>query len=78
MSFICNTSPPSTAEIGLTISAGTPSTGATALVPNGVQGDLGGIGRMNAAQLVGGTALAVAATTGAVFVVRRRNERYSH
>ncbi|MFB6780771.1 hypothetical protein ACFCX0_25860 [Streptomyces sp. NPDC056352] len=79
VSFICNTSPTSTAEIGLTISAGTPSTGSTALAPNGVQGDLGGgIGRMNAAQLVGGTALAVAATTGAVFVVRRRNERYSH
>ncbi|WP_406423738.1 hypothetical protein OH809_04550 [Streptomyces sp. NBC_00873] len=78
VSFICNTSPTSTAEIGLTISAPTPTPGSTAIAPNGVQGDLGGIGRMNAAQLVGGTALAVAATTGAVFVVRRRNERYSH
>jgi hypothetical protein len=82
VSFICNTSPTSTAEIGLAISAPTPTPtptpGSTAIAPNGLQGDLGGIGRMNAAQLVGGTALAVAATTGAVFVVRRRNERYSH
>ncbi|MFG2561479.1 hypothetical protein [Streptomyces sp. NPDC048496] len=79
VSFICNTSPTSTAEIGLAISAPTPTPGSTAIAPNGVPGDLGGgIGRMNAAQLVGGTALAVAATTGAVFVVRRRNERYSH
>ncbi|MFI6059668.1 hypothetical protein [Streptomyces sp. NPDC051286] len=79
VSFICNTSPTSTAEIRLAISAPTPTPGSTAIAPNGVQGDLGGgIGRMNAAQLVGGTAVAVAATTGAVFVVRRRNERYSH
>ncbi|MEW2486074.1 hypothetical protein, partial [Streptomyces sp. NPDC048411] len=62
VSFICNTSPTSTAEIDLAISASTP--GSTAIAPNGVQGDLGGIGRMNAAQLVGGTAVAVAATTG--------------
>ncbi|MEV0489848.1 hypothetical protein [Streptomyces atratus] len=79
VTFICNTSPTSTAEIGLTISANIPTAGSTTIAPNGVQGGLGGgVGRMNAAQLVGGTALAVAATTCAVFVVRRRNERYSH
>ncbi|MET9477964.1 hypothetical protein [Streptomyces sp. NPDC002922] len=79
MTFICNTSPTSTAKVRLTISAGTPTpTGATTIAPHSVQGGLGGIGRMSSAEVVGATALAVVATTGAVFVVRRRKESRHH
>lgn len=82
VTFICNTSPTSTAKIRLTISAGNPTpTGSTTIAPGGVQGGLGGIGgigRMSSAEVVGGTALAVAATTGTLFVVRRRKEIRRH
>ncbi|MFD5059725.1 hypothetical protein [Streptomyces sp. NPDC058394] len=78
VTFICNTSPTSTAKIRLTISAGNPTPTSTTIARHSVQGGLGGIGRMSSAEVVGATALAVVATTGAVFVVRRRKESRHH
>ncbi|MCX5316309.1 MULTISPECIES: hypothetical protein [unclassified Streptomyces] len=79
VTFICNTSPTSMAKIRLTISAGNPTpTGSTTIARHSVQGGLGGIGRMSSAEVVGATALAVVATTGAVFVMRRRKESRHH
>ncbi|GAA4890721.1 hypothetical protein ACFPM3_20060 [Streptomyces coeruleoprunus] len=54
---------------------------ATVLVPpsQGVRGGLGGsVGGWHAGELVAGTALVVAAATGAVYVVRRRAESRRH
>lgn len=85
VTFICNTSPSSTGRATLAISSatGTPTTSstsaATATATAGVQGGLGGsVDTMNAAQVAGGTALAVVAATGAVYLVRRRRENRSH
>ncbi|MET8329401.1 hypothetical protein [Streptomyces sp. NPDC005181] len=79
VTFICNTSPTSTAKVSLRISAATPTpTSSTAIAPHSVQGGLGGINRMSSAEVVGATALAVVAATGAVFVVRRRKESRHH
>lgn len=86
VTFTCNTSPSSTAKVNLTISAATstPTTSSTnsavsTASPAGVQGGLGGsIDSMNSGKIVAGTALAVAAAAGTVFVVRRRKESRSH
>lgn len=86
VTFTCNTSPVSTAKVNLTISAATstPTTSSTSSAvstasPAGVQGGLGGsIDSMDSGEIVAGTALAVAAATGTVFVVRRRRENRSH
>ncbi|WP_329539434.1 hypothetical protein [Streptomyces sp. NBC_01358] len=86
VTFTCNTSPVSTATVNLTISAATstPTTSSTSSAvstasPAGVQGGLGGsIDSMDSGEIVAGTALAVAAATGTVFVVRRRKENRSH
>ncbi|WP_406089563.1 hypothetical protein [Streptomyces sp. NBC_01013] len=86
VTFTCNTSPSSTAKVNLTISAATstPTTSSTASAvstasPAGVQGGLGGsIDSMNSGEIVAGTALAVAAAAGTVYVVRRRKESRSH
>lgn len=86
VTFVCNTSPSSTARVNLTISAATstPTTSSTSspvssASPAGVQGGLGGsIDSMNSGEIVAGTALAVAAAAGTVFVVRRRRENRSH
>ncbi|THA77436.1 hypothetical protein E6R60_07670 [Streptomyces sp. A0642] len=86
VTFTCNTSPSSTAHVNLTISAATstPTTSSTSSAvstasPAGVQGGLGGsIDSMNSGEIVAGTALAVAAAAGTVFVVRRRKESRSH
>ncbi|WP_406457770.1 hypothetical protein OG782_34275 [Streptomyces sp. NBC_00876] len=92
VTFTCNTSPSSTAKVNLTISAATstPTTSSTSSTssavspastasPAGVQGGLGGsIDSMNSGEIVAGTALAVVAAAGTVFVVRRRKENRSH
>lgn len=86
VTFTCNTSPSSTAKVNLTISAATstPTTSSTSSAvssasPAGVQGGLGGsIDSTNSGEIVAGTALAVAAAAGTVFVVRRRRENRSH
>ncbi|GAA2983449.1 hypothetical protein JCM13580A_05680 [Streptomyces drozdowiczii] len=86
VTFICNTSPSSTAKVSLTVSAatGTPTTSSTSTraataSPAGVQGGLGGsIDSANSGEIVAGTALAVAAGAGVVFFVRRRRESRSH
>lgn len=57
----------------------TPTASSTSLTPAGVQGGLGGsIGGMNAAEIVTGTALVVAAATGTVYAVRRRTDARGH
>ncbi|KIF77956.1 lipoprotein [Streptomyces sp. 150FB] len=57
----------------------TPSVSATSSAPGGVRGGLGGsMGGMNTAEIVAGTALVMAAATGTIYVVRRRNESRSH
>lgn len=80
VTFICNTSPTSTAKVTLTVAeaAHSPTPGSTSLTPSGVQGGLGGFGRMNVAEIAGGTALAVVAATGALFLVGRRRENRHH
>ncbi|MFF2410743.1 hypothetical protein [Streptomyces sp. NPDC058092] len=80
VTFICNTSPGVTAKVGLTV--GTPSAAPTAsapVAPAGVRGGLGGdIGRVNAAEIAAGTALAVVTATGTIYVVRQRKESRPH
>lgn len=86
VTFTCNTSPSSTAKVNLTISSATntPTTSSTSSVrstasPAGVQGGIGGsVDSANTGKIAAGTALAVAAATGTVFVVRRRRENRSH
>lgn len=81
VTFICNTSPTSTAKVTLSVAeaAHSPTPDSTPLSPNGVQGGLGGaFGSMSVAEIAGGTALAVVAATGAVFVVGRRKESRHH
>ncbi|MET7644012.1 hypothetical protein ABZS83_10270 [Streptomyces sp. NPDC005426] len=86
VTFTCNTSPSSTATVNLTISAATstPTASSTSSAvstasPAGVQGGLGGsINSVNSGKIVAGTALAVAAAAGTVFMVRRRKESRSH
>ncbi|MGW1227474.1 hypothetical protein [Streptomyces sp. NPDC001478] len=92
VTFICNTSPSSTAKVNLTVSAASasPTTSSTrspapgvspgsTVSPAGVQGGLGGsIDSVGTGEIVAGTALAVAAATGTVFMVRRRRESRSH
>ncbi|MEV4970770.1 hypothetical protein [Streptomyces scopuliridis] len=49
------------------------------VVPGGVRGGLGGsMAGVSTAELVGGTALVVAAATGTIYVVRRRAEDRQH
>ncbi|PVE13312.1 hypothetical protein [Streptomyces scopuliridis] len=56
----------------------TRTTGAT-VVPGGVRGGLGGsVGGVSTTELVGGTALVVAAAAGTIYVVRRRTEDRQH
>ncbi|MFD7319641.1 hypothetical protein ACFV9D_00905 [Streptomyces sp. NPDC059875] len=66
-----------TDTVNLTISGttATPTTRSTVLAtPRGVQGGLGGsVGGVDTATLVAGAGMAVAATAGTVFVVRRRS-----
>jgi hypothetical protein len=73
VNFACGNA---TASLDLTIAGGTsrPTVGSTSVAPSGVRGGLGGsIGGLNAGEIAGGTALAVAAATGAIYVVRRRS-----
>ncbi|MFF2009384.1 hypothetical protein ACFVWY_09960 [Streptomyces sp. NPDC058195] len=72
VTFICATSPATTAKATLTI-AGAPKAAAPA---HGGPGD--GAGTMSAATTAAGTALAVAAVTGAVLMARHRGENRSH
>ncbi|MFG2629102.1 hypothetical protein [Streptomyces sp. NPDC048473] len=80
VTFICNTSPGSTAKAGLTVGAasGAPTTG-TPVSSAGAEGGLGGsVDRMNAAEIAAGTALAVVTATGTIYVVRERKESRPH
>ncbi|MFF9568739.1 hypothetical protein [Streptomyces sp. NPDC014685] len=74
VTFICGAPPGTTAKVRLTVAAASraPTTG-SAVAPAGVRGGLGG-GGPSTAELVAGTVLAVAATTGAVHMARRRGE----
>ncbi|WP_327271376.1 hypothetical protein OG609_03430 [Streptomyces sp. NBC_01224] len=80
VTFICNTSPGSTAKAGLTVRAASdaPAT-STPASPAGVQGGLGGsVDRMNAAEIAAGTALAVVTATGTIYVIRERKGSRPH
>ncbi|MEU6014264.1 hypothetical protein ABZ826_09420 [Streptomyces sp. NPDC047515] len=80
VTFICNTSPDSTAKVGLTVgkASGAPTPGAP-VAPAGVQGPLGdGVDRTRAAEVAAGTALAVVTATAAIHVVRLRKGSRPH
>ncbi|MFI6638439.1 hypothetical protein [Streptomyces sp. NPDC050504] len=79
----------STAQLTVAGGSSAPTTSSTAVAPAtrspasasplAVRGGLGGsVGGMDAGELAAGTALVVAAATGVVFAVRRRNEGRQH
>ncbi|WP_406500729.1 hypothetical protein OHA04_04810 [Streptomyces sp. NBC_01590] len=79
VTFICSTSPDSTAKSGLTIAAAPAPAPRPEVAPAGVRGGLAGsVGTMNAVEIAAGAALAVAAAAGSVRMARRRGERRSH
>ncbi|MGW1405489.1 hypothetical protein [Streptomyces sp. NPDC002403] len=80
VTFICDTSPDSPARSGLTIAAlsHAPTTGATVAAAGAGSGPGGGIGTTGTVKTAAGTALAVIAAAGAVYLARRRGESRAH
>ncbi|MGW2088576.1 hypothetical protein [Streptomyces sp. NPDC001880] len=80
VTFICDTSPDSPAKSGLTIAAPSHApTGGATVAAAGVESGLGGgIGTTSTVKTTAGTALAVVAAAGAVYLARRRGESRAH